>query len=100
MIIPTAIEDPVVWEMNAAEYLYLDSLPEVVDLWQVVSEHNTGPYYISRDRGIDGLRAFSYSVADARLKRCATRRAYIVAIDLERCTAQVMCFELDCGEDS
>lgn len=96
-----AVKNPV-WEMESREELYLLGLPEVVEFFRVRPEWNTVPdtdlfedlgiYYLSHIRGLDGQRAMAHAGLVAHLECVTIRSEYVLAVDLDRHTAQVASF--------
>lgn len=93
-----AVKDPV-WEMEPHEEIHLYQLPEIVECFRVRPEWNSiqsaylfedfGIYYLNHDRGIDGQRAMAHSGVMTHLERVDIRREYVLAVDLDRQTAQI-----------
>lgn len=93
-----AVKNPV-WGMEPHEELYLLQLPEVVEFFRVRPEWNTVPdtglfedlgiYYLSHARGLDGQKAMAHGGVVAHLERVTIRREYVLAVDLDRQTAQI-----------
>ena len=93
-------ESPFPWEMESREESFLRELPEIVELWHArpyfAADDDPEIFYLSEDRGVDGMRAMARSSVAATLDRMMVQRAHIIAIDLERQTAQVV---LDAEQD-
>ena len=75
------------WRMTAREEEFLDSLPEVVDLYRAYSEAGE-THYLSARSACAGLRARAFS-GDGRLEHIAVPCERVVAVDLVRDVAQL-----------
>lgn len=96
-----AVMSPV-WEMDPNEEFYLLGMPEIVEFFRVRPEWNTVPdtvlfedlgiYYLSHIRGLDGQKAMAHGGLVVHLERVTIRREYVLAVDLDRHTAQIASF--------
>lgn len=80
-----------IWEMETYEQRHLCSLPDIVQLWRTSPlDEDKAVYYLNQERGVDGQRAMTHSQVLVNIERIAVRAEHVVAVDLDRQTAQVM----------
>lgn len=81
----------VAWVMSQTEENFLNALSPIVDLW-LVRPYNIfdGIFYLTEEDARAGMHALAYSAIAVVMLPFAIRREHILAVDLERNTAQVV----------